>query len=58
MNELTGTDVDALRQAFTAAGYTVEGVADRLGAQANGALARNETTLAGRRTAAVTRSTR
>ena len=48
---LTGTEVDALRQAFTTAGYTVEGVADRLGAQANGALARNETTLAGRRTA-------
>ena len=49
MSELTGTDVDALRQAFTAAGYTVRGAA-RLGAQANGALARNETTLAGRRT--------
>ncbi|MGW6278918.1 DUF7059 domain-containing protein [Kribbella sp. NPDC055071] len=51
MTELTGTDVDALRQAFTTAGYTVEGVADRLGPQANGALARNETTLASRRTA-------
>jgi methylase of polypeptide subunit release factors len=50
MSELTGTEVDALRQAFTRAGYTVEGVADRLGPQANGALARNETTLAGRRT--------
>ena len=50
MSELTGTDVDALRQAFTAAGYTVDGVAARLGPQANGALARNETTLAGRRT--------
>ncbi len=50
MSELTGTDVDALRRAFTAAGYTVDGVADRLGPQANGALARNETTLAGRRT--------
>ncbi|HET6986774.1 MAG TPA: class I SAM-dependent methyltransferase [Kribbella sp.] len=50
MSELTGNDVDALRQAFTIAGYTVEGVAYRLGDQANGALARNETTLAGRRT--------
>jgi len=52
MDELTGNDVDALREAFAAAGYTVEGVADRLGPQANGALARNETTLAGRRTEA------
>jgi hypothetical protein len=51
MTELTGKDVDALREAFTSAGYTVDGVADRLGEQANGALARNETTLAGRRTA-------
>ncbi|WP_238162751.1 DUF7059 domain-containing protein [Kribbella capetownensis] len=50
MNGLTGSDVDALREAFTVAGYTVEGVAGRLGPQANGALARNETTLAGRRT--------
>ena len=50
MNDLTGMDVDALRRAFTTAGYTVDGVADRLGEQATGALARNETTLAGRRT--------
>jgi hypothetical protein len=51
MSELTGKDVDALRRAFTSAGYTVDGVAERLGGQANGALARNETTLAFRRTA-------
>lgn len=48
--ELTGNVVEGLRAAFAAAGYTVEGVAERLGAQANGALARNETTLAVRRT--------
>ncbi len=48
--ELTGNVVEVLRAAFTAAGYTVEGVAERLGAQANAALARNETTLAVRRT--------
>jgi hypothetical protein len=52
MTDITGTQVDALRQAFTAAGYTVEGVADRLGSQSNDALGRNETTLADRRTAA------
>lgn len=52
MRELTGNEVDALREAFTAAGYTVDGVADRLGPQAGGALARNETTLADRRTEA------
>jgi methylase of polypeptide subunit release factors len=51
MRELTGQDVDRLRGAFSAAGYTVDGVAERLGAQANGALARNETTLAAQRTA-------
>jgi hypothetical protein len=39
-----------LRGAFEAAGYTVEGVAERLGAQANNALARNETTPAYRAT--------
>ncbi|GAB3938939.1 class I SAM-dependent methyltransferase [Kribbella albertanoniae] len=48
--ELTGSVVEGLRAAFAAAGYTVEGVAERLGVQANGALARNETTLAVRRT--------
>jgi hypothetical protein len=39
-----------LRGAFEAAGYTVDGVAERLGAQANNALARNETTPAYRAT--------
>jgi len=48
--ELTGNVVEKLRAAFTAAEYTVEGVAERLGAQANAALARNETTPAVRRT--------
>jgi len=48
--ELTGSVVEGLRAAFVAAGYTVEGVAERLGTQANAALARNETTLAVRRT--------
>lgn len=33
-----------LREIFAAAGYTVEGVADRLGPRADAALARNETT--------------
>lgn len=50
--ELGAELVDRLRGAFEAAGYTVEGVAERLGAQANGALGRNETTLAFQRTAA------
>ena len=50
MGELTGSDVDALRDAFASAGYTADGVAGRLGEQANGALGRNETTLAVRRT--------
>ncbi len=50
MSDMTGAVVDALRHAFERARYTVDGVADRLGAQANSALARNETTLAGRRT--------
>ncbi|TDD43272.1 class I SAM-dependent methyltransferase [Kribbella antibiotica] len=49
--ELTGTVVEGLRAAFAAADYTVEGVAERLGTQASSALARNETTLAVRRTA-------
>ncbi|MFI5732427.1 methyltransferase [Kribbella sp. NPDC051587] len=48
--ELTGNVVEGLRAAFAAADYTVEGVAARLGTQANAALARNETTLAVRRT--------
>ncbi|TWD81134.1 methyltransferase family protein [Kribbella amoyensis] len=48
--ELTTPVVDRLRGAFDAAGYTVEGVAERLGTQAGSALARNETTLAQRRT--------
>ncbi|WP_329005199.1 class I SAM-dependent methyltransferase [Kribbella sp. NBC_00709] len=50
MTELTGYDVGGLRDAFGAAGYTVDGVAERLGEQANGALARNETAPAVRRT--------
>lgn len=50
MQELTGSAVDGLRRAFDVAGYTVDGVADRLGVQANAALARNETAPAGRRT--------
>ncbi|ADB29698.1 methyltransferase small [Kribbella flavida DSM 17836] len=51
MSELTSGLVDRLRDAFEAADYTVEGVAARLGARANAALARNETTLAYRQTA-------
>lgn len=51
MLELTGNVVDGLRTAFAGAGYTVDGVAARLGAQANAALARNETAPAARRTA-------
>jgi hypothetical protein len=51
VRELTGYDVGGLREAFTAAGYTVDGVAERLGEQANGALGRNETAPAARRTA-------
>ncbi|HZX06097.1 DUF7059 domain-containing protein [Kribbella sp.] len=50
MHELTGSAVDGLRAAFAGAGYTVDGVAERLGAQANAALARNETAPAVRRT--------
>jgi hypothetical protein len=49
--QLSGSLVDRLRDAFETAGYTVEGVAARLGAQADNALARNETTLAYQRTA-------
>ncbi|MBB6566101.1 methyltransferase [Kribbella sandramycini] len=48
--ELTGSVVDGLRAAFEAANYSVEGVATRLGVQANAALARNETTPAYART--------
>lgn len=48
--ELSAGVVDRLRAAFEAADYTVDGVGRRLGQQANGALARNETTLAYRRT--------
>jgi hypothetical protein len=49
--QVLGVDlVDRLRDAFEAAAYTVDGVAERLGPQANNALARNETTLAFRRT--------
>jgi hypothetical protein len=48
--ELTEAVADALRGVFGTAGYTVDGVADRLGAQADAALARNETTPAWRRT--------
>ena len=50
MRELTGYDVGGVRAAFVGAGYTVDGVAERLGEQANGALARNETAPAARRT--------
>lgn len=50
MLELTGTVVEGLRTAFAGAGYTVDGVAERLGDQANAALARNETAPAVRRT--------
>jgi len=50
--ELSAGLVDRLRGTFEAAEYTVEGVAERLGAQANNALSRNETTLAFQRTAA------
>jgi methylase of polypeptide subunit release factors len=46
--EPTEAVADRLRDAFGAAGYTVGGIADRLGAQANAALARNETTPAWR----------
>ncbi|HEY3558628.1 MAG TPA: methyltransferase [Kribbella sp.] len=48
---LTGRVVEGLRTAFAGAGYTVEGVAERLGGQANAALARSETAPAARRTA-------
>jgi hypothetical protein len=48
--ELSAGTVDRLRAAFEAAEYTVDGVGRRLGQQANGALARNETTVAYRRT--------
>jgi hypothetical protein len=48
--ELTDVAAGALRDAFDAAGYTVEGVADRLGPQANAALGRNETVPAWRAT--------
>ncbi|MEV6266443.1 methyltransferase [Kribbella sp. NPDC051936] len=51
MVELTGKVVDGLRAAFRGAGYTVDGVAERLAVQANAALARNETAPAFRRTA-------
>ncbi|NIK54865.1 DUF7059 domain-containing protein [Kribbella shirazensis] len=51
MQELTGSAVAGLRAAFADAGYTVDGVAERLGVQANAALARNETAPAFRRTA-------
>ncbi|MEU4390402.1 class I SAM-dependent methyltransferase [Kribbella sp. NPDC023855] len=50
--ELDADLADRLRAAFEAAAYTVEGVAERLGAQGNQALGRNETTVAFRRTAA------
>jgi hypothetical protein len=48
--ELSAGLAERLRAAFEAADYTVEGVARRLGEQANAALARNETTLAYQRT--------
>lgn len=48
--ELSAGVADRLRAAFEAADYTVDGVGRRLRQQANGALARNETTLAYRRT--------
>lgn len=51
MRELTGHVVEGLRTAFAGAGYTTDGVAERLGVQAHAALARNETTAAARRTA-------
>jgi predicted RNA methylase len=50
MQELTGNAVEVLRTAFESAGYTVEGVAERLGAQASAALDRNETVPAAHRT--------
>ncbi|MEV6287301.1 class I SAM-dependent methyltransferase [Kribbella sp. NPDC051770] len=50
MSDLSSGLVDRLRGLFEAADYTVEGVAERLGARANQALARNETTLAFRQT--------
>ncbi|QNE20336.1 methyltransferase [Kribbella qitaiheensis] len=43
---------EQLRAEFDVAGYTVEGVAERLSGLASGALGRNETTLAYRETAA------
>ena len=49
--QLSGSLVDRLRDTFETAAYTVEGVAARLGAQADTALARNETTLPYQRTA-------
>ncbi|MEU8227528.1 class I SAM-dependent methyltransferase [Kribbella sp. NPDC048915] len=51
MVEFSGTVVEGLRAAFGVAGYTVDGVAARLGDQANAALGRNETAPAVRRTA-------
>ncbi|MDX6291440.1 MAG: hypothetical protein QOH50_515 [Kribbellaceae bacterium] len=48
--ELTDVAAGALRDAFDTAGYTVEGVAERLGSQANAALGRNETVPAMRAT--------
>lgn len=50
--ELDAGLAERMRAAFEAAAYTVEGVAERLGAQANQALGRNETTLAFQRTTA------
>ncbi|MEV0794107.1 class I SAM-dependent methyltransferase [Kribbella sp. NPDC050459] len=50
MHELTGNAAEMLRTAFESAGYTVEGVAERLGAQAGAALDRNETVPAASRT--------
>ncbi|GAA3146003.1 hypothetical protein JOF29_005536 [Kribbella aluminosa] len=50
MQELTGNTVAGLRTAFAGAGYTVAGVAARLGEQATAALARSETAPAVRRT--------
>jgi methylase of polypeptide subunit release factors len=47
---LNGNVVGGLRATFGAAGYTVDGVAGRLGERANAALARNETAPAARRT--------
>lgn len=50
MSDLSSGLVDRLRGLFETADYTVDGVAERLGSRANAALARNETTLAYRRT--------